>query len=173
MSEGTNGNAAIAGHDPVATLSDPVTLELIERSPLLRVAYTGLDGAPRVVPLAYVLRDGTFVFCTAANSAKVAALRNDPRVALTIDVALPPCCLLVRGTATVEIVDGVPDEFLAASRRNVPDEAFEQFEAQVRGLYDRMARIVVTPTFARLNDFQRTAPRAVERLVAAKSASGG
>lgn len=169
MSEGTTGTHSIAGPNPAATLSDPVTFDLIDRSPLLRVAYTGLDGAPRVVPLAYVLRDGRFVFCTAANSAKVAALRNDPRVALTVDVALPPCCLLVRGTAAVEIVDGVPDEFLEASRRNVPAEAFEGFEAQVRGLYDQMARIVVTPSFARLNDFQRTAPRAVEQLVAAKS----
>jgi hypothetical protein len=168
MSEGTS-NASIAGPDPAATLADPVTLNLIERSPLLRVAYTGLDGAPRVVPLAYLLLDGRFVFCTAANSAKVAALRNDPRVALTVDLALPPCCLLVRGTAAVEIVDGVPEEFLAASRRNVPADAFEQFETQVRGLYDQMARIVVTPTFARLNDFERTAPRAVERLAAERS----
>jgi hypothetical protein len=31
-----------------------------------------------------------------------------------------------------------------------------------------MVRVVVTPTWARLNDFQRTAPRAVERLVQAK-----
>jgi hypothetical protein len=32
-----------------------------------------------------------------------------------------------------------------------------------------MARIVITPTWVRLNDFVRHAPRAVERLVAAKS----
>ena len=35
-------------------------------------------------------------------------------------------------------------------------------------LYDSMVRIVVTPTWVQLNDFQRTAPRAVERLVQAK-----
>jgi hypothetical protein len=34
--------------------------------------------------------------------------------------------------------------------------------------YDSMVRIVVTPAWVRLNDFQRTAPRAVERLVQAK-----
>jgi hypothetical protein len=31
-----------------------------------------------------------------------------------------------------------------------------------------MVRVVVTPTWVRLNDFQRTAPRAVERLIEAK-----
>ena len=52
-----------------------------------------------------------------------------------------------------------------------PDAAIENRldnEAQVRALYDSMVRIVVTPTWVRLNDFQRTAPRAVERLVRAK-----
>ena len=152
-----------------AVLSDSVTVDLIEKSPLLRAAYTGTDGGPRVVPLAYVVRDGRFVFCTVSSSAKVEALHADPRVALTIDVVWPPCCLLVRGTAEVEIVDGLPEEYLAASRRTVPAEDFEQFETQVRSLYDDMARIVVTPTWLRLNDFVRTAPRAVERLVEAKS----
>jgi len=160
--------------DPVTSvLTDPVTIDLIDRSPLMRIAYTGLDGAPRVVPLGYVVRDGQFVFCTIPTSAKVRALRSDPRVAITVDVQWPPCCLLVRGTAEVEIVDGVPEDYLEACRRGMPAETHADFEQQVRGLYDRMARIVVTPTFARLNDFVRTAPRAVERLVAEKSGGSG
>jgi len=65
----------------------------------------------------------------------------------------------------------VPDEYLAANRRTMPVEAQAGFEQQVRGLYDRMARVVITPTFARLNDFVRTAPKAVEQVVAEKSAS--
>ena len=142
-----------------AVLSDSVTTDLIERSPPLRAAYTGTDGVPRVVPLGCLLRDGKFVFCTVSSSAKVEALRQDPRVALTIDIASPPCCLLVRGLAEVEIVEGVPEEYLTAAKRNVPPAAHEQFEAQVRQLYDDMARITVTPTWARLNDFVRTAPR--------------
>ena len=151
-----------------SVLSDSVTIDLIERSPLLRVAYIGTNGAPRVVPLGYLLRGGRFIFCTVSSSAKVEALRQDPRVALTIDIASPPCCLLVRGTARVEIVQGVPEEYLTAAKRNVPPAAHEQFEAQVRHLYDEMARITVTHSWVRLNDFVRTAPRAVERLVQAK-----
>jgi hypothetical protein len=102
------------------------------------------------------------------SSDKVAALRYDPRIALTIDVYPPPCCLLVRGTAELREEDGVPDEYLEASFRTMPKDQHAGFEEQVRALYDSMVRIVVTPTWVRLNDFQRTAPRAVERLVRAK-----
>lgn len=154
-------------------LTDPVTTGLIDAAPLMRLAYTGPDGAPRVVPLAYQVRDGRFVFCTIPSSDKVAALRHDPRVAITVDTGSPLCCLLVRGTATVEIVDGVPDDYLAASHRTMPADQRDGFDAQVRALYDSMARIVVTPTWVRLNDFQRTAPRAVERLIAARSGQPG
>lgn len=161
----------MANRDVINVLTDPVTVELVERSPLMRIAYTGVDGAPRVVPLGYLLRDEKFVFCTVTGSAKVAALRRDPRVAITIDDLSPLCCLLVRGRARVEIVDGVPQDYLDAAWRGMPPEAHEGFEQQVRALYDQMARITVTPTWARLNDFVRTAPRAVERLVAEKSGS--
>src|SRR3954454_5918495 len=153
-------------------LTDPVTVGLLDATPLLHLAYAGTDGAPRVIPLSYIVRDHTFVFCTAPISAKMAALRRDPRVALSIDVAFPPCCLVVRGVAEIEIVEGVPDDFIDAAVRNLPAEIHEGFVTQVRGLYDSMARIVVTPTWARLIDFQRTAPEAVERLAAAKARSG-
>jgi len=161
----------MAENHVTSILTDPVTVELIERSPLMRLGYTGLDGAPRVVPLAYVPREEEFVFCTIIGSAKVPALRRDPRVAITIDESFPPCCLLVRGLARLEIVDGIPPEYLQAAFRTMPPEAHEQFEQQVRGLYDQMVRITVAPTWARLNDFVRTAPRAVEQAIAAKASS--
>lgn len=152
-----------------AVLTDPFTTDLIDKCLLMYLAYTGIDGAPRVAPVGYVVRDGRFITCSASEAEKVGALRADPRVALTVDTLEPLGCLLVRGTAEVEIVEGIPEEYLAASRRGIPPERLDDFEAQVRGLYDEMARIVVTPTWVRLNDFVRTAPRAVEQLVAAKS----
>ena len=106
-------------------LSDPVTVDLIDKEGLMRLAYTGADGAPRVIPLGYLVRDRQFIFCTVPSSAKVDALRNDPRVAITVDSGQPLCCLLVRGTAEVEIVPGVPDDYLEASWRNMPAEAHE------------------------------------------------
>ena len=149
-------------------LTDPVTLDLVEKQPIMQIAYTALNGSPRSVPLGYLLREGKFLFFTIPTSDKVAALRRDPRIALTVDVYPPPCCLLVRGTAELREEAGVPDEYLEASFRTMPEDQHAGFEEQVRALYDSMVRIVVTPTWVRLNDFQRTAPRAVERLVQAK-----
>jgi hypothetical protein len=149
-------------------LTDPVTLELTDRQPILQIAYSAADGSPRAVPVGYLLRDGKFLFFTIPGSDKVAALRRDPRIALTVDAYPPPCCLLVRGTAELREEDGVPDEYLEASFRTMPADQHAGFEEQVRALYDSMVRVVVTPTWVRLNDFQRTAPRAVERLIEAK-----
>ena len=149
-------------------LTDPVTLDLVEKQPIMQIAYSAADGGPRAVPLGYLLRDGKFLFFTIPDSDKVPALRRDPRIALTIDVSPPPCCLLVRGTAELREEDGVPQEYLEASWRTMPADQHAAFEEQVRALYDSMVRVEVTPTWVRLNDFQRTAPRAVERLMAAK-----
>ena len=149
-------------------LTDPVTVDLVDRQPIMQIAYAAADGSPRAVPLGYLLREGKFLFFTIPSSDKVAALRQDPRIALTVDAYPPPCCLLVRGTAELREEDGVPDEYLEASFRTMPADQHAGFEEQVRALYDSMVRVVVTPTWVRLNDFQRTAPRAVERLVQAK-----
>ncbi len=149
-------------------LTDTVTLDLVKKQPITQIAYTATDGGPRAVPLGYLLRDGKFLFFTIPTSDKVAALHRDPRIALTIDVYPPPCCLLVRGTAELREEAGVPDEYLEASFRTMPADQHAAFADQVRALYESMVRVVVTPTWLRLNDFQRTAPRAVERLVEAK-----
>ena len=85
---------------------------------------------------------------------------------MTIDTnTFPPHVLLVRGTASVAVVAGVPPEYLAGSRKIVGDAQFPAFEEQVRGLYDRMARIAIEPTWAKLLDFETRLPRAVEQLV--------
>jgi hypothetical protein len=149
-------------------LTDPVTLDLVEKQPIMQIAYAAADGSPRAVPVGYLLRGGTFLFFTVPGSDKVAALQRDPRIALTVDVYPPPCCLLVRGTAELREEDGVPAEYLEASFRTMPPDQHAAFEDQVRALYDSMVRVVITPTWVRLNDFQRTAPRAVERLIEAK-----
>ena len=42
--------------------------------------------------------------------------------------------LLVRGEATVDVVDGVPTEYVEASRKVTPASQMEAWEAGVRGL---------------------------------------
>jgi nitroimidazol reductase NimA-like FMN-containing flavoprotein (pyridoxamine 5'-phosphate oxidase superfamily) len=49
-----------------------------------RLAYTGLDGSPRAIPIGFHWDGTRFVIGTATNSPKMQALRANPKVALTI-----------------------------------------------------------------------------------------
>jgi probable blue pigment (indigoidine) exporter len=150
-------------------MDEPIARELLASPIPARLAYIGVDGAPRVVPVAFLWDGARLVVCTVPKSAKVRALRRDPNVSLTIDTEsqYPPRVLLVRGTASVELVDGVPDEYVEASRKLVPADQFDGWEAGVRALYAQMVRITVEPTWAKLLDFETTIPKAVEDLVRA------
>ena len=44
----------------------------------------------------------------------------------------------------------------------MPPEAWDGFDAQVRALYEQMTAITITPEWAKLLDFETTAPSAVE-----------
>ena len=61
--------------------------------------------------------------------------------------------LLLRGTASIEIVAGVPPEYLAAAAKSTRGDELAAFEAAVRGLYKEMARITITPSWSRFYDF--------------------
>ena len=153
-------------------MEDPVARRLLASANPARLAYVGLDGAPRVVPVGFSWNGATLVVGTVPGSAKVAALRAHPAVALTIDTsppAWPPNVLLIRGTAQVSLVDGVFPEYVAASRKLVPAEEFPRWEAGVHALYDQMARIDVTPTWVTVHDFETRLPRAVEELARSKA----
>ena len=49
-----------------------------------------------------------------------------------------------------------------------PEQRVE-WEAGVKDLYDSMVRIVVTPTWAKLIDFETSLPTAVEELIRRKA----
>jgi hypothetical protein len=86
----------------------------------------------------------------------VKALSSRPNIAMTIDVGDTPTAakaLLVRGLASVDIVDGVPDEYLAASTKALGADQVTEFERQVRSMYDQMARICIETVWARFFDF--------------------
>jgi nitroimidazol reductase NimA-like FMN-containing flavoprotein (pyridoxamine 5'-phosphate oxidase superfamily) len=147
-------------------LADPVAQRLISTRSLTRLGYIGRDGGARVVPIGYVWTGSAFVVCTSTNAAKVPALRADPRVALTIDTdEFPPNVLLVRATASIEIVDGIPQEFLDTTAGSMDAQQRAAWEAGVRKLYKQMARITLMPTWAKVLDFDTRLPTAVEELV--------
>jgi hypothetical protein len=147
-------------------MAKDISAQLLRDEPLLRMSYSALDGSPRVIPLAY-LWDGTSILIwTIPISAKVQALQADPRVALVIDVSgPPPRVLLMRGSAMLETVEGVPQGYLDASHRTMPCAAWDGFDPQVRDLYDQMVAIRIDLSWAKLLDFETSAPSAVEEMV--------
>jgi hypothetical protein len=156
--------------DVAEVLVKPISQELLGSSIPARLAYVGVDGEPRVIPIGFLWTGEHMVMFTVPKSAKVRALRQNPRVALTIDTQgqWPPRVLLIRGAARVELVDGVPDAYVEASRKVVPAEHFEGWEHGVRALYDQMVLITIEPDWAKLLDFETTLPKAVEDLVLAR-----
>ena len=152
-------------------LAKPYAQQLLNGPEPARMAYIGLDGDPRVIPIGFWTEGDRVAMATVPKAAKVAALRTNPKVALTIDQgAFPPKVLLIRGTAAVELVEGVPDGYLTAGRKVMTDEQYPGWVAGVRALYDEMVVITITPTWAKLLDFETTIPKAVEDLIKEKSA---
>ncbi len=115
-------------------INDPLSQRLINSIIPARLAYNGADGFPRVIPVGFHWDGAQFLVGSPDNAPKVKALQERPQVALTIDTeGMPPNVLLVRGVATVEVVDGVHDAFLDASRKRVSPEGL----ARIRGRHSR------------------------------------
>ena len=63
-------------------------------------------------------------------------------------------------------MDGIPQEYLQMNGTyKMTAEQRVEWEAEVRSLYDGMVRIVISPTWAKLIDFETTLPSAVEELI--------
>ncbi len=153
----------------IQVLNDPLGQDLLHTNILARLAYTGVDGYPRVIPIGFYWNGAQIIVCTATIAPKVRALAKNPKVALTIDTdTQPPHVLLVRGTAFIEVVEGVPYEYLEASKKGIPEQQWNSFEAQVRKMYKQMARIAITPEWARLFDFETRLPDFLEQLAGRK-----
>ncbi len=61
--------------------------------------------------------------------------------------------LLIRGVASLETVDGIPEEYIAGARKVMEPEQVPVFQEAVEKMYPQMVRISVTPTWARFFDF--------------------
>jgi nitroimidazol reductase NimA-like FMN-containing flavoprotein (pyridoxamine 5'-phosphate oxidase superfamily) len=136
-------------------LGQPGPRDLLEQA-VLRLAYNGSDGDPRVIPIGFLWTRHRIVICTATTSPKVSALSARPHVAATVDAGETPAdarSLLIRGTATLETVDGVPDEYIAAASKVLDADQIPVFESNVRSMYEQMVRISIQPTWAKFFDF--------------------
>ena len=147
-------------------LNRPLSQELLARD-LARLAFIALDDTPRSIPIGIFWNGTEIVMCTAKNARKLPALRRIPAVALTIDTeSHPPKVLLLRGEAELDVVDGIPEEYMQwnGTYEMTPEQRAE-WEVGVQSLYDGMVRVVVKPTWAKLIDFETTLPTAIEELM--------
>ena len=141
-------------------LNDPVAKALLGSVNPARLAYTWMDGSPRVVPIWFHWTGEQIVVASPPKAPKLKALAADSRVALTIDDnEWPHKVLLVRGRADVEMLDDVSPEYeLAANRYFGP----EQGQAWVSTLRGRpTARIAITPSWVGILDFETRFPSAL------------
>ena len=147
-------------------LNRPISQELLARD-VTRLGYVARDGTPRTIPIGFTWNGAEIVMCTTKNAPKLPALRHNPAVALTIDTEVhPPKILLIRGRAGLDVIAGIPEEYLQINGTcTMTAEQRAEWEAEVRSLYDGMVRIVVTPAWAKLTDFETTLPSPVEELI--------
>ena len=157
--------------DVMQVFNDPLAQELMRSRIPARLAYTGRDGFPRSIPIGYLFTGTHLVAATDPATHKVAAISANPHVALTIDTdEFPPKILLVRGVASIDIVEGIPQEYWDASRRYVAEDQWDGFVEGVKQTYEKMARISIEPTWAKIIDFETRLPEVIEKKM--KQAAG-
>ena len=152
--------------DVLNLLNDPVAQQLLNSRIPARLAYTGPDGFPRVIPIWFHWDGKQFVLGSAPAAPKVGALQRNAKVALTIDEdTYPPKVLLVRGTARVDVIDGVVPEYGKAARRYLGEEQGRGWEEQARGMFKQMARVAIEPDWVKILDFQTRFPSAIAKAL--------
>src|SRR5579859_57817 len=140
--------------DVASELNHPGAQELLTSATVARLAYTGKDCFPRVIPIGFYWNGEAVIVAAPPISPKVAAMSAQPHVALTIDTeTAPPKSLLIRGMASIQTVDGVPGDFIKASTKGMEQAQAQEFQAQARSMYKQMSRIAITPDWARFYDF--------------------
>jgi hypothetical protein len=150
-------------------LESDIATRLLTSTVPARLAYTSLDGTPRVVPTWFhwtgeELVMGAFFSAPHVRHAvsRLHALRANPAVAITIDTeGFPPEVLSIRGQASVTEVDGVVAEYALAARRYLGEEQGAAYLGHIDDPATRMARISVRPTWVGVIDFQRRLPSAL------------
>jgi hypothetical protein len=135
-----------------------------------RLAFTWTDNTPRVVPTWFHWNGEQVVMVTYAAgerigirhpARRIAALRANPVVALTIDTeGFPPEVLQIRGVSTITEVDGIAPEYVLAARRYLGEQGGDALIASVAHPGTRQVQIAVQPSWVSLIDFQSRLPSA-------------
>jgi len=143
-------------------LQHPTAKELLQSKIPARLAYIGIDGAPRVIPIWFHWNGREVIMSTPPNTPKVKALRKNPKVAITIDDnQFPHRVLMVRGMARLEDIKGVVPEYALAAERYFGREQGQAWINQMRARGLDAVRVTITPEWVGLLDFQTRFPRAL------------
>jgi hypothetical protein len=157
----------------VSLLQDPLAQALLRSRVPARLAYVWPPGAPLVVPIAFHWTGEELVLGTPPGAPKVEALRQNPKVAVTIDAeSFPAKVLLIRGTATGERADGLVPKYGEATKQYLGEAAAVWLE-QMSPLLLHMGGMVrsgIRPERVGTLDFEQRFPSAVKRAVAAAQA---
>ncbi len=142
-------------------LEDPVVRALLDAPNLARLAYIGLDGRPRVVPIWFAEIHGDIIMVTGPKAEKARSLAANPAVAITIDSATPPYkVLLIDGDAALEHVEGMAPEYRPIVERYLGPAA-DAYLGQLLPRVKRQVRIRITPNSHRIFDFVKRYPKSL------------
>jgi len=136
-------------------LEHPGARNLLDCATLLRLAYNGSDGFPRVIPIGFYWKGSQIVVCTAATAPKVKALSSRPNVAMTIDLGDTPTeakALLVRGSRAWPSSTAFPTSTSRPRRRHWAQTRSRSSSAR-SGRCTTRWHISIEPVWARFFDF--------------------
>lgn len=114
---------------------------------LVRIATLKADGAPHVTPAWFIFDEGEIAITPRKESAWLAHLRNDPRIALTIDEEAGPYRkVTVEGVARIRFDIGRDDEwrdlYRRIARRYVPEAGAEHY---IQETIDQPRALIAVP----------------------------
>jgi PPOX class probable F420-dependent enzyme len=142
-------------------VDDPIVAALLAGPNLARLAYIGVSGRPRVVPIWFAHHAGELIMVTGPKAAKLRAIEKNPAVALTIDSSTPPYkVLLVEGEASLEPVEGMAPEYRHIVERYL-GVAAESYLQQLLPRVKRQVRIRIAPRTWRVFDFVKRYPKSL------------
>lgn len=146
----------------IELLQHPASQALLHSKIPARLAYVWTDGTPRVVPIWFHWNGRELVLATPPKAPKLKALQKNPKVALTIDDnTFPHKVLLVRGTARLEMLNGIIPEYALAADRYFGEQQGKAWVAQMSSMIQQMVRVTITPEWVGLLDFQTRFPSAL------------
>lgn len=154
----------------LALLHDPIAQRLLSSTNLAHLAYTWTDGTPRTVPIWFHWDGAQVILGTPPNAPKLKAILNGTQVALSIDSdGFPWNVLLIRGSATVKIQDGVGSDYAQAAERYFGVEQGQAWTSQLATMSPQMARIAIQPEWVGILDFEQRFPSALAKAMASIS----